>query len=369
MAARPCLKWNYYEPDVLCAWVAEMDFGLAPSITEALHRAVDFGDTGYPYPALERAVAEAGAAFWVERFGWSVEPDRVFPAPDVIEAGRRAVVHLTTPGSPVILHSPVYFPFFSMVERAEREVVQIPSAPDPEGRYRLDIDGIEQAFSAGAGSIVLCNPWNPVGRSLEPDEVAAVVTAAREHGARVISDEIHAALLYDSRRHTSAASVDPETVITLTAASKAFNTPGLKCAQVVLTNDSDRERWEAYFTPEKVGVGTFGLIASAAAYRGGGPWLDEVLARLQRNRDLLVDLVASEMPRVRIHRPEATFLAWLDFSAYGWVDPAAVLLDQARVALSPGPPFGEGGSGHARLNFGTDEQTLVGLLERIASVL
>ena len=369
MTSRPCLKWNYYEPDVLCAWVAEMDYGLAPAVSKALHDAVDLGDTGYPYPALEEAVASAATAFWSRRFGTAIDPARVYPAPDVIEAGRRAITHLTSPDSPVILHPPVYFPFYSMVERAGREVMEVPAAQDASGRYRLDIDALDRAFADGAGSVVLCNPWNPVAQSLQPQEVAEVVSLAARHGARVISDEIHAPILFDDRRHTMAAAFDPQTVVTITAASKAYNLPGLKAAQVVLTSDRDLEVWEAYFTPEKVGVGTFGLIASAAAYEHGEPWLEEVQSRLAANRDFLASFVADRLPLVGMQTPEATFLAWLDFTDYGWEDPAAVLLDEARVALTGGLPFGPGGEGHARLNFATDQTTLTAILERMERVL
>src|SRR5690606_11884513 len=127
--------------------------------------------------------------------------------------------------------------------------------------------------------------------------------------------------------HTAAQPFDPDTVITITSASKAFNLPGLKCAQVVLGNEADIAAWEAYYTPEKVGVGTFGLIAAAAAYDDGESWLDEVLVRLRANRDLLAGFVADNLPRVRMQVPDATFLAWLDFTEYGWDDPAAVLLE------------------------------------------
>jgi cysteine-S-conjugate beta-lyase len=369
MTRRPCLKWNYFEPDVLCAWVAEMDFGLAPSVSRALHEAVDFADTGYPYPALERAVAEAATRFWGARFGWVVDPARVFPAPDVIEAGRRAVTHLTPPGSPVILHTPVYFPFFSMVESAGREVIQVPSPKDGEGRHHLDIPAIDRALDSGAGSIILCNPWNPVGRSLSEGEVREVIDVASAHGAKVISDEIHGALVFDGGRHIPAASIAPDTVITVTSASKAWNTPGLKTAQVVLTNDDDLDVWAGYFTPEKVGVGTFGLIAGEAAYDRGVGWLDEVMVQLESNRKHLTTFIEERMPRVGYSQPEATFLAWLDLTSYGWEDPAAYILEHARVALTGGGPFGIGGEGHVRLNFGTDEGILTQIMERLASVL
>lgn len=363
------LKWTGYDPDVLAAWVAEMDFGLAPAVADALHAAVDRGDTGYHYPVIEEEAAVAARDFWWDRFRWDVAPSHVFPVPDVIEGIRRAIVHLTAPGSPVALHTPVYFPFFSMVERAGRETAEVPSRRDAHGRYRLDLEGIEKAFAGGAGSLVLCNPWNPTGRSLSQDEVAEVLALARSRAVRVITDEVHAPLTLSGSAHVAAANLDPESVITVTSASKAWNLPGLKCAQVVLTNDDDREVWESYFTPEKVGVSTFGLIANAAAYSGGREWLDAVLTRLEANRRLLDELMADLLPGIGYQSPEATYLAWLDFGSYGLADPAPILLANARVALTSGPPFGEGGGGHARLNFATPAPILTQIVERLAAAL
>lgn len=363
------LKWSYFDEDVLAAWVAEMDFGLAPSVSEALHDAVERGDTGYPYPLIERRAAAAATSFWDDRLGWSVPPERVFPAPDVVEGTRRAISLLTPPGTPVILHSPVYFPFFSMVERAGRDVVEVPCSPGDDGRYSLDLDRIEQAFAGGAGSLVLCNPWNPTGRSLSRAEIEQVVGLAETHDARILSDEIHAPLTYQDTRHVPAASLSPETVVTVTSASKAWDLPGLKCAQVVLTCDADVEKWSSYYTPEKVGAGTFGLIANAAAYGGGRMWLVEVMRRLEANRSLLDRLVETLLPAVRYSRPEAGYLAWLDFRAYGLDNPAEHLLEKARVALTDGNPFGSGGLGHARLNFATHEPVVIEIVERMAKEL
>jgi cysteine-S-conjugate beta-lyase len=369
LRARGGLKWTFHPPDVLAAWVAEMDYGLAPAIAQALHTAVGRGDTGYFHPGADRASARAAVAFWADRFGWEVEPERVMPVPDVVEGIRRAIIHLTRPGSSVVLHTPVYYPFFSMVERAGRDLVEVACTPDPAGRYRLDLDGIRRALSEGAGSVVLCNPWNPTGRVFDGEELAALLDLVRSHSARVIADEVHAPLIRSGIRHTPAATIDPETVVTVTSASKAWNIPGLKAAQVVLTRDSDMEIWTDYFTVDKVGVGTFGLIANAAAYADGQEWLDGVLARLESNQRLLGDLLGRHLPAVGYSPPEGTYLAWLDFRRHGLDDPAAFLLEDARVALTGGGPFGVGGGGFARLNFATYPGILTEILERIAGVL
>lgn len=364
LVSRGSYKWTEHPPDVLAAWLAEMDFGLAPPIAAALHAAIDRHDTGYPYPRLKTDMAVAAAGFWADTFGWRVEPEQVFPVPDVIEGIRRAIVHLTRPDSPVVLHTPVYFPFYSMVDRAGRETVRVPSPRDDDGRYTLDLVGIDRALADGAGSMVLCNPWNPVGRSFTRTEIEELLEVVNSHSARLIVDEVHGALTYPEVEHIPAASTDPN-VITVTSASKAWNIPGLKCAQVALTNGHDAEVWDDYFTPEKVGVSNVGLIANAAAYADARDWLAEVKARLTANRDLLGDLLAEHLPKVGCRLPEATYLAWLDFTPYGLDDPAAFLLEEARVALSDGTPFGEGGQSHVRLNIATTPEILTELVERM----
>lgn len=363
------LKWTFFDDDVLAAWVAEMDYGLAPAVAAALHEAIDRGDTAYFSIVAERASAEAAAGFWKERIGWSVPSDQVFHAPDVVEGVRRAIVYLTRPDSPVVLHTPAYFPFYSAVERANRPLIEVACEPDDDGLYRLDLDGIDAAFASGAGSLVLCNPWNPVGRSLDHNELEAVTSLARSHGARVISDEIHAPLTAEGHTHIPTASVDPETVVTVTSASKAWNLPGLKCAQVFLTNPSDVEFWSGYFEHYKIGVSNLGLIANTAAFRDGRDWLDEVKAVLEGNRSLLGELLSSRLPDVGYREPEATYLAWLDFAAYGLEEPAAFLVDNAKVALTEGSPFRGDSSTFARLNFATTPEILTEVVERMATTL
>lgn len=363
------LKWTYHDEDVLPAWVAEMDFGLAPSVEAALHDAVDRGLTGYPYPDAEAAVANAAAGFWAERFDWRVDPSWIFPAPDVIEGIRRCIVHLTRPGSPVVLHTPVYFPFFSMVERANRRIIEVPSPRDESGAYRLDLGGIESGFKAGGGSVVLCNPWNPTGRVFTRPELEELVLLADRYDARVIADEIHSPITYDGVEHIPIATVDSQRTVSVNAASKAWNLPGLKCAQVVLTKEEDRAVWEDYFELYKVGVGTFGLVASEAAYSGGREWFDDVMGTLRSNRDLLGSLVAEHLPGAVITPPDGTYLGWVDLSAYGLDAPAEYILRNARVALTDGRLFRGDSSQFARLNFATDPEILIEMVERIGAAL
>lgn len=366
---RAGLKWTFYDEDVIPAWVAEMDFGLAPAVSEALHDAVDHGITGYPYPDAEEAAARAAADFWADRFDWNVDPSWEFPAPDVIEGIRRCIVHLTRPGSAVILHTPVYFPFFSMVEWAHREIVEVTCTRDEGGRYSLNLEGIEHGLRSGAGSIVLCNPWNPTGVVFEKAELEALVELARRYDARVIADEVHSPIVYGNGRHIPLATLDSERTVTVASASKAWNLPGLRCAQVVLTSPTDREVWRKSFQPYESGAGTFGLLAADAAYSRGREWFDSIMRRLQSNRDLLTSLVAEHTPEAIYTPPQGTYLSWLDLSAYGLDDPAEFLRKKARVAVSAGELFRGDCSRHVRVNFATEPEILIEMMGRIGAAL
>jgi cystathionine beta-lyase len=256
-----------------------------------------------------------------------------------------------------------------MVERAGRDVIEVRCPADDSGRFSLDLPGIEAGLAAGAGSVVLCNPWNPTGRVLDETELGDLVEVVRRHDARLITDEIHAPIVYPGNAHIPAARLDSELVVTVASASKAWNLPGLKCAQVVLTNEEDRSRWSTYFTPAKVGVGTFGLIANAAAYRSSVDWFDQTLARLESNRDLFVELVAEHLPEAVCHPPQGTYLGWIDLTRYELGNPTAYMLDTARVALTSGTPFGGEAGQFARFNFGTDPSLIAEMLERMGKAV
>jgi cystathionine beta-lyase len=243
-------------------------------------------------------------------------------------------------------------------------------ATDEDGRSVYDLAALDAAFAAGGNLLVLCNPHNPVGRVLEPAELLAIAAVADRHGARVFADEIHAPLVYDGHRHVPYASLSPLTAghtLTATSASKAFNLAGLKCAQVVLSNDADREVWARIAPVAEHGASTPGVLASTAAYAEGGPWLAGVLDYLDGNRRLLGELVAELLPGVGHTPPEGTYLGWLDFRATGPAEPAAYFLEQAGVAMTDGARCGEAGRGFARITFALPRPVLREAIERIAT--
>ncbi|SNS22016.1 cystathione beta-lyase [Geodermatophilus saharensis] len=365
---RGSLKWTRH-PEALGAWVAESDLGTAPEVTRALQDAVARGLFGYLPDWLADDVAAAFAGFARDRYGWGVPPERVRPLPDVLAGLSAAITHLSRPGSPVVLPTPAYMPFLEVPPALGREVLEVPMASDGD-RYVYDLDALDAAFRAGGHLLVLCNPHNPIGRVLEPAEMLAVAEVVDRHGGRVFADEVHAPLVFPGHRHVPYASlgdVPAGHAITATSASKAWDLAGLKCAQLVLSNDADARLWAQVGHPVEHGASTLGAVANAAAYRDGVAWLDETLAVLDRHRRLLADLVAASLPGVRYRPPEGTYLAWLE--GFPLDGPGDLLLERAGVAVVDGARCGAAGRGAVRMDLATPEPVLAAIVERMATVL
>ncbi|WP_461017393.1 MalY/PatB family protein [Streptomyces daliensis] len=362
------MKWRTYPPDVLPLWVAEMDVPLAGPVAEALRDAIARGDTGYP---AGTDYAEALAAFAGRHWDWDFPPERTAVVPDVMMGIVEVLKLITGPGDTVVVNSPVYTPFYQFVSHMDRRVVEAPLTA--EGR--LDPDTLAAAFArAGSGSgsaaYLLCSPHNPTGTVHTPDELATVTELARAHGVRVVADEIHAPVVRPGARHVPYLSVPgTERAFSLMSASKAWNLAGLKAAVAVAGEDAAADLARM---PEEVGHGPshLGVIAHTAAFRHGGDWLSALLRGLEENRRLLAGLLERRLPEIRYRPQDGTFLAWLDCRALDLGDdPAAAFLERGRVALNPGPAFGTGGAGHARLNLATSPEVLEEAVSRMASAV
>ncbi len=363
---RRTVKWSLYGPDVLAAWVAEMDFDVAAPVRAALLEAVDREDFGY-VPADLSELTTACAGFLVSAHDWVVPPGRIFPVADVLVGIAGVLDVFLPPACRVVVPTPAYPPFFEIIELGGRAVVEVPMVDDA-GRPVLDLDAIATALGAGARAVLLCNPHNPTGRVFSRDELSPLADLVDRYGARVIADEVHAPLVYPGRRHEPYARVSEgaaEHTVTLTSASKAWNLAGLKCAQVIVSNHSDAKRWRELPVFQVAGPTPLGIAASTAAYRAGQEWLRDLVAYLDGNRRRLGELIAAELPGVVYRAPDATYLAWLDCAGLGVDDPAAFFLEHARVALTDGPPFGHGNERHVRLNFATSRA----LLEQIVRAM
>ena len=372
LRARGSYKWAAPGPDGFGAAVAEMDFGAAPPILDALAGLSADANFGYLPPVLADELAAACAEFQQRRYGWKVDPGLVHHVPDVIKALEIAITHFSRPGSPVILPTPAYMPLLKVPGFLGREIIQV-RMRDDDGFFTLDLDAIDDAFRAGGHLLIFCNPYNPLGRVFTGHEIARLTDVVDSRGGRVFADEIHAPLVYPGMRHIPYASTSDTAAshaLTATSASKAWNLPGLKCAEVILTNEPDRQRWDEMGLLLSRGASNPGVVANIAAFRHGQPWLDEVLAYLDDSRRLLADLVGRHLPQVRYRPPDGTYLAWLDCTALDLPDsPGALVTDRAHITVVDGPEFGTGGAGAFRFNFATPQPVLTEMVERIAAVL
>jgi len=368
LRTRTSAKWRFFEPDVLPLWVAEMDVPLAECVIEAVERAMREGDTGYP---ANNPYGEAHADFAAERFGWNLDPSFSYAITDVMSGVDDLINTLSEPGAPVVTTPPVYGPFDQHVKRLGRP--QIFAQLNDAGR--LDMATLEEAFgqvkTLGKGGVfLLSNPHNPTGVSHTRDELQLAVELANRFGVRIVSDEIHASLQMPGHTFTPILTLDgAEDAFALTSASKAFNLAGIKAA-LVIAGSNQKETMTRMKANNVAWTSHLGVIAHTAAYRGGGQWLDAVLAGLDSNRRFFAEQVATLMPEAKFLVPEATYLGWLDLRAYDVpADPAPLLREKGRVAFSPAEFFGLGSEGHVRVNLATNHAILREAAERTAAVV
>lgn len=363
-------KWGAHPADVLPMFVAEMDYPLAPAITAALREAIERGDTGYVNPR-DRRPAEAFAAFATDAWGWSPDPGTMVTTTDVSVVIVETLRRLAASGDGVIITPPVYPPFFDLVPEAGARVVEVPLRVEGSG-YALDLEGIDRALAAGARGVLLCNPHNPLGLVHSRAELEELARIVEWHGGFVVSDEIHAPLVHPGTVFTPYLSVSDaarEHGVAAESGSKAFNLAGLKAAFIVPA--SERMRQLVAGLPEEVTfrTGHLGLIATRAGFAESRDWLADTVAAITDNLTHLEERLAHELPEARLVRPAAGYLAWIDLSALGWGDdPAAQVLEHARVALSNGPAFGREGRGFVRMNVACAPELVTEAVARMAGL-
>ena len=360
-------KWQRVDADVIPAWVADMDFPTAPAIVEALGAMVDASDFGYNAVSFDDSVAAAWAHWSSQRFGWSPEIDRIKVFANALQPIAAALATATSPGDGVVLLTPVYPPFFGMVEKAGRRIVEYRLDADD---WRIDAQRLRALIDPGTRALILCNPHNPSGRAFERTELEAVMTIAEEFDLLVISDEIWQDIVYPGGAgHVPFASLGPQAesrCVTVTSASKSFSLGGLSCAVGHLGHAAVRDGISSMPPHLLGGVNALGARAAIEAWTHGGEWLEATVGVLRSNRDHLRARLGGELPEVSVTSPEATYLAWLDFRQTSIADdPAKHLLERGRLVLSPGPDFGPSGAGFARLNFATHRGVLDTIVDRI----
>lgn len=378
-------KWDavktiFGNEEVIPMWVADMDFPAARPIVEALKKRVEHEFYGYTRPGPD--CTEAIINRMEKKLGWQIKPEWVVFTPGVIPAINVAIRALTHPGDEIILQEPVYYPFFKSVTSSGCQIATN-ELKLSNGRYDMDFEDLESKFWPRTGmhdapnrvkAIILCNPHNPIGRIWEREELRRLGNIIIGHGATVISDEIHCELLFKGHKHIPFASISEEfeqNCIMCMAPSKTFNLAGLSASSIIIPNKKLRDT----FNEVKGGIvpnpNLFGLEAMEAAYRYGDEWLRELLDYLQDNLELVLTYFADKIPKIRVIKPQGTYLIWLDCRALDLDDTALrnFMREKARVGLDDGFLFGAGGSGFQRMNIACPRSILTEALQRIENAV
>jgi cystathionine beta-lyase len=371
------LKWDSREPasgasGLLPLWVADMDFAAPREIVEALESRV--AHRIYGYTIEPASYLDAMMAWYRDRHGWTLERDWVVSSPGVVPSITTALLTFTEPDDGVVIQPPVYHPFAARIVSSGRRVVENPLKP-VDSRLEIDFENLESVVDARTRALILCSPHNPGCRVWRRDELVRLAGICARRGILIISDEIHCDLIMKGHRHVPmAASCEAAAGITVTFVSptKTFNLAGIGGSFTIIPDPSLRRRFSEQAHTLWTGLANpLSIAAVEAAYRHGAPWLDELLAYIGGNYELLASFLGSRLPAVRVSPLEGTYLAWLDMRGLGMSDD--VVSDRLRkrggVRLEEGRKFGRGGEGFQRLNLACPRATLHEALEKIAAAI
>ncbi|MBO6053904.1 MAG: pyridoxal phosphate-dependent aminotransferase [Oscillospiraceae bacterium] len=371
-----CIKWDIQardesgRGDLLPFSIADADYRTYPPVVEALKTRADNGVIGYADPDDRYFEAIEG---WCERrHGWKIQRDWIVPVGGLVTSIAYCLEAMTSPGAKVIVQTPVYDPFFSVVEATGRTLVCNPLILDGSG-YHIDFDGLRALAEQGAEFLIFCSPHNPVCRVWTKEELAGVAEICREYGIVIFSDEIHWDLILGGRTHVSMG-LFPEIadqLIVGTSCSKTFNVAGLETSNLIIPGEGIRGKLLGYlygrylFSPN-----VMGMTAVKAAYKDGDVWVDEQKAYLTENAQMVVDFMKEYLPKVKVAEPQGTYLLWLDMTAYGRSDEELVQrIREKGAVLNGGKVYGEGYDGFLRMNVACPKSQLIAGLERIRAAL
>jgi cystathionine beta-lyase len=363
-------KWNKYGPAVLASWVADMDFPPPSEVTAALEHSIATGDLGYASD-LDTADFLGAFAEWTHRrHGWRPELTWALSVVDVVQGVTYAIDRLSRPGDGVLVQTPAYPPFFDLVDRSGRRVVEHPLKPSGE----LDIDTLRATARAGHARVLLvCNPHNPSGRVFTTTELQALTELALAEDLWIVADEIWADIVLSPHRHRSLLGLGEDVaarVVLVTSASKTFGLPGLSAAVLVA---GSAELWDRLgaVPPHLIGhPSTLGKRAMAAAWRHGDAWVDALVEYIGANQRHAAARLTRELPGVQVRPAEATYLLWADCRALGLpAEPATIALKSGRVALGLGPEYGAAGAGWVRFNLATSRAIVDQIIDRFVAAV
>lgn len=369
-----CLKYDAMHvyinasDDSIPMWVADMDFKAAPCITEALQKRLDHGVFGY---GIKPDEFYGSIAKWMKKkHQWSVDPNWVSFSPGVVAGFTLAIEKFTNPGDKIIIQPPVYFPFFHSINDTGRQLVNNPLQLK-NGRLQIDFEDLEQQITPDVKMLILCNPHNPGGSVWKKNELKKLSEICLKNNILVVSDEIHADIVYEGNKHVPYASISDEAAqnsITVSSHSKTFNVAGLTTSYVIIPNKKLLLEYNRALNIPHLGMGNvFGTEALIAAYTKGDDWVNELVTYLHENIKLVNEFAKKHLPILNVIVPESTFLIWIDCRKMGWTKKElnSFFYDKAKVAINEGGMFGVGGEGFIRLNIGCPKNVVQKALEQI----
>lgn len=359
----------FSNPHVLPMWVADMDLAVPPFIMNALEKRLQHPILGY---TIRNEQFLSSIAWWQKQcFKWSVETSWISYCPGIVAGLNHAVQAFTREGDKILIQTPVYHPFFSAVKLNKRELISNPLVLI-NGKYEIDFELFNKQIGNGVKMFILCNPHNPVGRVWTATELQTMASICLKNNVLIVSDEIHADLIYSPNKHIPIATLSNEVedkTITFNAPSKSFNIAGLATAYAIIKNTQNLKRYNLQLERNGTSHGSLmGYTALQAAYTPEGElWLSELINYLMQNIETVDKFLKKQLPKLKLVRPEGTYLLWLDFREYGLSQSELnlKLINQAGLGFNDGAIFGSEGNGFQRMNIGCPQNVVVEALNRL----
>lgn len=368
-------KWDqslalFGDADVLPLWVADMDFMSPPAVVEALQARAAHGV--YGYTIRQQPYFDAILGWLKNRHDWDVPQSWLATSPGVVTALALLIQTLTDEKDQIVIQTPVYYPFFDMIQLNGRKLIENPLRLE-DGIYRMDFELLEQQFAAGAKMILFCSPHNPGGRVWSVEELTQLGELCVKYNVWLVSDEIHFDLVFSGHKHIPIASLSDDIAqktITCIAPSKTFNMPGISTSTLIIANDQVRRKYVHSLKALSLHLESyFAAVALEKAYTEGAEWLDAVVQYIESNIDYLMQFFAEKMPNLTVMKPQATYLVWIDVRSLGMTSTELkdMMFKQAKVAFNEGSMYG--GDGFLRINVACPRAILEEGLNRFYAAL
>ena len=374
------IKWDMMEEiygiedasDILPMWIADMDFAAPQVVIDAIQEKLNHGVFGYSYVC--NSCKDAVRNWLQKRHAWETKNEWMLFHHGVVPAISSVIETFTTTDDAILITSPVYPPFFQIPTHMDRTIVEYVMRED-EGRYTIDFVEFEKALQNNVKLFILCNPHNPGGIVWTVEELQKMIELCTKYDVLILSDEIHADLVFPEYQHTALAAIagdEAKRIITCVAPTKTFNLAGVQVAMMIVIDEAIRSKLEQNAMAHgQMQLNTFAAAALKSAYEEGGPWLSELLEIVSKNMDYVIQELQATIPQIKIKKPHGTYLLWIDYRETGLseIEMMDKLLNKGRLALEPGSKYGDAGKGFLRMNVACPFVTVKDAVQRFVTAL